>query len=110
MDFTLTPSAAQRIATLLAEESDPNTRFRVAVLGGGCSGFQYQFDLDATPPAEDDQLLDQAGARVVIDASSLGLLAGSQLDYTEELVGAAFSIKNPNAKSGCGCGNSFSIG
>lgn len=110
LDFSLTSSAAQRVAALLADESDPNTRFRVAVLGGGCSGFQYHFDLDAAPLAEDDLTLEQEGARIVIDRSSLDLLAGSQLDYTEELVGAAFSIKNPNAKSGCGCGNSFSIG
>ncbi len=108
-DFSLSPSAAARIAELLAEETNPETRFRVAVLGGGCSGFQYQFDLDANPPAEDDLLLEQQGARVVIDTASIGLLAGSELDYSEELVGAAFSIKNPQAKSGCGCGNSFSL-
>ena len=109
IDFSLSPTAAARIAVLLADEPNPNTHFRVAVLGGGCSGFQYQFDLDAAPLAEDDLTIEQDGARVVIDPSSLGLLAGSQLDYTEELVGAAFSITNPNAKSGCGCGNSFSL-
>lgn len=110
LDFSLTPSAAARIAALLAAEPDPATRFRVEVLGGGCSGFQYHFDFDAGDLAEDDLTLEQDGAKIVIDHSSLGLLAGSQLDYTEELVGASFSIKNPNAKSGCGCGNSFSLG
>ena len=108
-NFSLSDSAAARIAVLLAEEPHPETRFRVAVLGGGCSGFQYQFDLDPKPLAEDDLLLEHNGAKVVIDEASMGLLAGSQLDYTEELVGAAFSIKNPQAKSGCGCGNSFSL-
>ncbi len=109
-DFHLSDSAAARIAVLLADEPNPDTRFRVAVLGGGCSGFQYQFDLDAAPLNADDLVLEQNGAKVVIDEASMGLLAGSQLEYTEELVGAAFSIKNPQAKSGCGCGNSFSIG
>lgn len=109
VDFSLTPSAAARIATLISEEADPQSRFRVGVLGGGCSGFQYHFELDAAPLAQDDLSFEQDGARVVIDTASLGLLAGSQLDYTEELVGAAFSIKNPQAKSGCGCGNSFSL-
>jgi iron-sulfur cluster insertion protein len=107
-NFSLTESARKRIAFLLANEP-PQSRFRIAVLGGGCSGFQYQFDLDAAALAEDDQLLEEGGAVVVIDETSLALLAGSELEYTEELVGAAFSIKNPNAKSGCGCGNSFAI-
>lgn len=109
LDFSLTPSAAARIATLLKDEPSPDTRFRVAVLGGGCSGFQYNFDFDAGELAEDDLTFEQDGAKIVIDQSSMSLLAGSQLDYTEELVGAAFSIKNPQAKSGCGCGNSFSL-
>lgn len=109
-DFSLTDSAAARIATLISEEKQPEQAyFRVAVLGGGCSGFQYQFDLEDAPLAEDDLQIEHLGARVVIDSASIGLLAGSQLDYTEELVGAAFSIKNPQAKSGCGCGNSFAL-
>lgn len=106
--ITISASASRRIAELLTGEL-PNTAFRIAVLGGGCSGFQYHFALDASEPKEDDLLIEQDGARVVVDETSLGLLAGSQLDYSEELVGAAFSLKNPNATAGCGCGNSFAL-
>lgn len=107
--FNVTHSASNRIAELLADEPSKETYFRIAVLGGGCSGFQYKFDLDDTSLSEEDQLLEQGGARVVIDTTSLELLKGSTLDYTQELVGSAFAITNPNATSGCGCGNSFAI-
>ena len=80
----------------------------VAVLAGGCSGFQYKFELDPeTQP--DDLIIEQGPARVVVDSVSLDLLAGSELDYTDELMGSHFAVRNPNAKSACGCGTSFSI-
>jgi iron-sulfur cluster insertion protein len=108
--FSLSESAAKRIAELISEEFDPaNTMFRVAVQGGGCSGFQYHFDLTTEPAEEDDLIIREHGAVVAVDSTSLELLKGSQLDYVEELVGAAFEMKNPNAASGCGCGNSFSV-
>lgn len=108
-NFAISSSAAQRIAHLLNTEP-PGSRLRVEVLGGGCSGFQYRFDFDANALTEEDLLYEKDGAQVVVDSSSLELLKGSMLDYVEELGGAAFEIKNPNAKSSCGCGNSFSIG
>ena len=102
--FTVSPSASARIAHLLVGEP-AGSRLRVSVLGGGCSGFQYRFEFDAaTQP--DDKLFD---AHVVVDETSLELLGGSMLDYTDDLSGSAFEIKNPNAKSSCGCGNSFSV-
>ena len=108
--FSVTPSAASRIAHLIATEPAPEkTIFRVAVLGGGCSGFQYHFDLTTDPIEADDLVIREAGATVVVDETSLDLVRGSVLDYSESLVGAAFEIKNPQAASGCGCGNSFSV-
>lgn len=107
-DFSVSDSACTRIAELLTEEPE-NTAFRVAVLGGGCSGFQYKFDLDDTSPTEEDIVIEKNGARVIIDETSMELLTGSELTFTQELVGSAFSITNPNATSGCGCGNSFAI-
>ena len=81
---------------------------RIAVSGGGCSGFQYGFTFDDT--ANDDDLkIEKEGATVVIDNTSLELLGGSQIDYVEDMIGASFQIKNPNAKSSCGCSNSFSV-
>ena len=81
---------------------------RVAVLGGGCSGFQYDFSFDEQH-GEDDLVIERDGALVVIDSTSLELLKGSELDYVEEMVGSSFQVKNPNASSSCGCGNSFSV-
>ena len=81
---------------------------RVAVLAGGCSGFQYRFELDQeTQP--DDLVIQQGPAKVVVDPASLDLLAGSELDFVDELMGAHFAVRNPNAKSACGCGTSFSV-
>ncbi len=105
----VSPSAAARIAKLLSQEPEPGTRFRVSVQGGGCSGFQYHFDFDTNPPADDDILIESDGARVVIDEASLGFVKGSVIDYVDELGGAFFEIKNPNATASCGCGNSFSV-
>jgi iron-sulfur cluster insertion protein len=106
-DMTLSETAAKRIRTLGETEGRP-VMLRVAVEGGGCSGFQYQFDLvDAAQP--DDLRIERDGAAALIDNISLALLKGSEIDFVEELAGAEFRIRNPNAKSSCGCGVSFSI-
>lgn len=106
--ISISDSAAGRIAHLLASEPS-GSRLRVAVLGGGCSGFQYTFDFDASSPTPEDKIFSKAGAEVVIDDASLGLLNGSMIDYVETLGAAAFEIKNPNATASCGCGNSFAV-
>jgi iron-sulfur cluster insertion protein len=105
--FSVTDSAAKRIAFLAAREPKP-VMMRVAVLGGGCSGFQYNFSFEEQRN-EDDLLIEHGGASVLVDSTSLELLNGSQLDYVEEMVGSAFQVTNPNATSSCGCGNSFSV-
>lgn len=105
----ITDSAAKRIHQLLADEKLANGAFRVAVEGGGCSGFQYKFDIDPNPAGAHDVLITKDGATVVVDDISLQLLGGSQIDFVESLAGSAFEIKNPNATSSCGCGTSFSI-
>ncbi len=107
-EINISDSAAQRIAHLLDTEPEGSV-LRVSVLGGGCSGFQYHFDFDATPPAEDDKIFEKDGAKVVIDDTSLDIMKGSLLDYVETLGSAAFEIKNPQADASCGCGNSFSV-
>ena len=105
--FAVTDRAAARIAEIVASEGK-EAALRVAVLAGGCSGFQYKFELDEAPAA-DDLIIHQGAARVFVDPSSLDLLAGSELDYTDALIGAHFAVRNPNAKSACGCGTSFSL-
>jgi len=107
MNFSLTDRAAERVAAIAAQQARP-TALRVAVLAGGCSGFQYKFELAETPDAE-DLVIEQGAARVLVDPVSMDLLGGSQLDYTDELMGAHFVVRNPNATSACGCGTSFSI-
>src|ERR1700742_4590550 len=104
---TLSEAAAGRIRAIAEREGRP-LMLRVAVEGGGCSGFQYQFDL-VEEAGEDDLKIENAGAAAVVDVGSLALLGGSEIDFVEELVGAQFRIHNPNAKSSCGCGVSFSI-
>ena len=106
--FDVSANAAKRICYLLSDEPE-GTQFRIAVLGGGCSGFQYNFDLDAKPLAGDDVVIVKDGANVVIDETSMELLAGSIIDYVELLGSAGFEIRNPNATARCGCGNSFSL-
>jgi iron-sulfur cluster insertion protein len=107
--FAVTDRAATRIAEIVAEtQAAADTALRVAVLAGGCSGFQYRFELDATTGA-DDLVISHGSARVVVDAVSLDLLSGSELDYTDALMGSHFAVRNPNAKSACGCGTSFSL-
>jgi len=105
--FRATPRAVAEVAAIAAREGKPAARLRVAVEAGGCSGFQYRFALDEAAPAADDLLVD---GRVVVDPVSLDLLAGSELDWNNALIGAHFAITNPQATSGCGCGASFSVG
>lgn len=105
--FAVTERAAARIAEIVAAEGKA-AALRVAVLAGGCSGFQYRFELDETPQ-DDDLVIEQGAARVLVDPASLDLLAGSELDYTDALMGSHFAVRNPNAKSACGCGTSFSL-
>lgn len=104
----LTDSAAARIAFLLREENQPDQFLRIAVTGGGCSGFQYNFDFDREAQ-DDDLVIEKNGAIVRIDGVSLDLLAGSVIDFVEDLMGASFQVKNPNATSSCGCGSSFAV-
>ena len=106
-DLTLSAAAAQRLKTLSATEGHP-VMLRVAVEGGGCSGFQYQFDLVDHSNA-DDLRIERDGAAALVDEMSLVLLKGSEIDFIDELAGAEFKVRNPNAKSSCGCGVSFSI-
>lgn len=107
-DFAVTSNAAKRISYLTAQEVDKNVRMRVAVLGGGCSGFQYKFDFDPAKNA-DDKIFTTDGIEVIVDETSIELLKGSVLDYVETLGSAAFMVKNPNATAKCGCGNSFAV-
>jgi iron-sulfur cluster assembly accessory protein len=104
---SLTDSAARRISEIAA--SDPATPLlRVSVEGGGCSGFQYKFDLVAAP-STDDLVLEKSGATVLIDPVSLQYMDGAQIDFVDDLMGAAFKINNPVATASCGCGTSFTI-
>ena len=106
--ITISDSAARRITALKAQEAAEGAFLRIAVSGGGCSGFQYglSFDEETSP---DDVVFERDGVGVVVDEVSLGLLNGAEIDFVEDLMGASFQIKNPNAASSCGCGNSFSI-
>ena len=105
----LTENAARRIAMLKAQEKAENAFLRIAVSGGGCSGFKYGLSFD-DQRNEDDFVFERYGVGIVVDEVSLGLLNGAEVDFVEDLMGASFQIRNPNAASSCGCGNSFSIG
>ena len=107
--IVVTESAARRIAILKTQEQAESAFLRIAVSGGGCSGFQYGFTFD-DQRNEDDFVFERDGIVVVVDDVSLGLLNGAELDFVEDLMGASFQVRNPNAASSCGCGNSFSIG
>lgn len=103
----LSPSAAARVAAIATKQGKPAI-LRLAVEGGGCSGFQYRFGLaDTAEP--DDLAVETDGVTLVVDSVSLDLVAGSTVDYVESLGGAAFRVENPNAASGCGCGSSFAV-
>ncbi len=106
--FTVTGNAAKRIRALVEAEAEPGLMLRVAVEGGGCSGFRYTFDFERQVNA-DDRVFERDGARVVVDEVSLELLDGSQLEFVEALIGSYFEVQNPNASSSCGCGASFAI-
>jgi iron-sulfur cluster assembly accessory protein len=103
----VTERAARRIGAILKREP-PGTMLRVSVEGGGCSGFQYKFDIERARAA-DDLVITREGATVLVDQVSLGYLAGSEIDYVDDLIGASFRVNNPKATASCGCGTSFSI-
>jgi iron-sulfur cluster insertion protein len=104
---TVSPRAQKRIAAILTQEGQ-GAMLRLAVTGGGCSGFQYNFALDESR-MEDDLLIEEGGARILIDPMSLDFLKGSEIDFTDDLIGQAFKVNNPNATASCGCGTSFSV-
>ncbi len=104
---TVSDRAAKRIAAILSKEP-AGAMLRVAVEGGGCSGFQYKFDI-VTDREDDDLVLDADGYSVLVDSVSVDYMAGSVIDFSDELIGAAFKIENPNATAACGCGTSFSL-
>lgn len=106
-DIDLTPSAAARVA-VIAQKTGKPAILRLAIDGGGCSGFQYKFEL-AEAPADDDIITVRDGVSLVVDPMSLDLVRGGAVDFVESLGGASFQVTNPNAASGCGCGSSFSI-
>lgn len=106
--FVFTDSAAAKVADLIAEEGNPDLKLRVFVQGGGCSGFQYGFTFDEDVN-EDDTALDKGGVTLLIDSMSYQYLTGAEIDYKEDINGAQFVIKNPNATTTCGCGSSFSV-
>ena len=107
MPVTLSDRAARRIAEILKTEAQPSA-LRVAVTGGGCSGFQYNFALDDAQ-LDEDTVVEKNGAKVLIDPVSLDFLVGAEIDFTDDLIGQAFKINNPNATASCGCGPSFSV-
>ena len=107
--INVSPAAAAKIAVLLAEENKQQSGLRVFVQGGGCSGFQYGFTFDEIQN-DDDTVMTKRGVSLLIDAMSYQYLVGAEIDYKEDLQGAQFVIKNPNATSTCGCGSSFSPG
>lgn len=106
-NVTLSESAASRINEIVAGEAE-NKMLRITVEGGGCSGFQYKFDL-VNALEDDDLVIEKNGAKVVLDQISLVYMDGSVIDFVDDLIGAAFKINNPNATAACGCGTSFSI-
>ena len=108
LPLVFTDSAAAKVADLIAEEGNPELKLRAFVQGGGCSGFQYGFTFDEVTN-EDDTIMSKNGVSLLIDAMSYQYLVGAEIDYKEDLQGAQFVIKNPNAQSTCGCGSSFSV-
>jgi iron-sulfur cluster assembly accessory protein len=107
-NVVLTDRAAKRVARILAKEPE-GTVLRISVAGGGCSGFQYEYNLVQESPANDDTVLAKNGATVLIDAMSLEFMGGSEIDFSDDLIGQSFQIKNPNAVASCGCGTSFAV-
>ena len=107
LPVTVSERAAKRIAEILRSEHT-SAMLRLAVTGGGCSGFQYNFALDETR-MDDDLVVERDGATILIDPVSLDFLKGAEIDFSDDLIGAAFKVNNPNAQSSCGCGTSFSV-
>lgn len=107
IDVTVTERAALRIGEILSQEP-AGTMLRVSVAGGGCSGFQYKFDTERAK-ADDDVVIERSGATVLIDPISLNYMAGSEIDFVDDLIGSSFKINNPNATASCGCGTSFAL-
>jgi len=108
--FSATPAALAQVVEIAAAQGRPGAGLRLSVEAGGCSGFQYRFDLADAPEADDYVAGGGAGGRVFVDPVSLDLLNGAELDWADELIGAHFKVRNPVAVSGCGCGVSFSVG
>ncbi|HHJ38094.1 MAG: iron-sulfur cluster insertion protein ErpA [Methylothermaceae bacteria B42] len=106
--INFTDSAAEKVASLIAEEGNPDLKLRVYISGGGCSGFQYGFTFDEDI-AEDDTVIEKNGVTVLIDSMSIQYLQGAEIDYKDDVSGARFVIRNPNAKTTCGCGSSFAV-
>jgi len=106
-DVTMTERAARQIGRILGSEPS-GAMLRLSVLGGGCSGFQYKFDVERDK-ADDDVAIDRGGVTLLVDSISLQYLAGSEIDYVDDLIGASFKVNNPKAKASCGCGTSFSL-
>ncbi|MBF0609622.1 MAG: iron-sulfur cluster insertion protein ErpA [Magnetococcales bacterium] len=106
MSIILTDSATRKLSDLLSEENNPNLKLRIFVSGGGCSGFQYGFTFDEQQE-DSDSVVEKGGVKVLVDSVSLRYLNGAEVDFVEDLGGAQFVIRNPNAASSCGCGNSF---
>src|SRR5215475_188883 len=105
--ITVSERAARRIGDILKREPS-GTMLRVSVEGGGCSGFQYKFDMDRTK-ADDDLIISRDGAVILIDPVSVNYMAGSEIDFVDDLIGASFKVNNPQAKASCGCGTSFAL-
>jgi len=109
MDLTLTPTAAKKVLGFLEEHGGgPGAGLRVAVLPGGCSGFQYGVDIEDRPEG-DDEILERSGIRIFVDPFSAQYLEGIEIDYVTSMMGSGFSFKNPQATGGCGCGSSFTV-
>lgn len=108
MSIELTESLVKRIRAIRDQKSSPELMLRVQVNGGGCQGFEYAFEMTETI-ADDDEVFEKDGVRVLVDAVSFPFLAGAEIDYVDDLIGAHFKINNPNASSSCGCGTSFSV-
>ncbi len=106
-DLTMTERAARKIGEILKSEPS-GAMLRLSVMGGGCSGFQYKFDVERDR-ADDDVTIDRGGVTLLVDSVSLQYLAGSEIDFVDDLIGASFKVNNPKAKASCGCGTSFSL-
>jgi len=106
---TMTQNAVAKVKEIMAQQNPVPAGLRIGVVGGGCSGFQYEYKLVQETPANDDLVLANGDATVLIDSLSLEFMGGAEIDYVDDLIGQSFQIKNPNAVAACGCGTSFSV-